>query len=307
MKKFLFTVGLLLVALCIAAQTEDDYSWYLNKAKEQLGKGECEKAERNYIHYKNLAHDSLPQLYRQIQECIWEHAQAREKIDTEIVFVPVQVPVIESKPESKPEIKEDFKNENKSADFSKNRDNPYCKAKRNRYIAWAVAGAGYPWNVVTGIELRGGGVWGVGGYADIGMDFSPISCAVQYVDVYHNMAEEPYFEKRIIKTSFRYIGGVRLFYKGLFLSVSYGSVANMKSVVSLEYDGGFPEQYAKDARKMVHNGHGPQVHVGYNLVTPSANGFFLGISGGFAYDIVNKVFVPSFNLKLGMSFEWKKY
>lgn len=101
MKKFLFTVGLLFVALCIAAQTNDDYSWYLNKAKEQLGKGECDKAERNYNHYKALAHDSLPSLERQIQECLRVQAQASQKVDTEIVFVPVQAPAAESKPKSK--------------------------------------------------------------------------------------------------------------------------------------------------------------------------------------------------------------
>ena len=168
MKKFLFTVGLLFVALCIAAQTNDDYSWYLNKAKEQLGKGECDKAERNYNHYKALAHDSLPSLERQIQECIRVQTEAQHHVDTEIVFVPVQV----STSEPKVEPKEEPKKENKFKDFLKDRDNPYCKAKRNRYIAWVVAGAGYPWNVVTGIELRGGGILGLGGYADIGVDFS---------------------------------------------------------------------------------------------------------------------------------------
>lgn len=303
MKKIFFTVSLLFVSLCIVAQTDDDYLWYLNKAKEQLSKGECEKAERNYRHYKELAHDSLPQLHRQIQECLRVQSQASQKIDTQIVFVPVQVSTSEPKVDSK----EEPKKENKFKDFLKDRDNPYCKAKRNRYIAWSIAGAGYPWNVVTGIELRGGGVLGLGGYADIGMDFSPITCAVHYVDVYHNITGEPFFEDRIINTSFRYIGGVRLFYKGIFISVSYGSVAKVKANVSLEYDGDYSRNYAKDARKIVQNGHGPQVHVGYNLVTPSANGFFLGISGGLAYDVVNKVVAPSVNLKLGMSFEWKKY
>lgn len=303
MKKLLLIAGLLFVNLCVAAQEEEDYSWYLNKAKEQLGRGECDKAQRNYKHYKELAHDSLPQLYRQIQECIRVQTEARQQVDTEIVFVPVQVPTSEPKVE----LNEEPKKKNKFKDFLNDRDNPYCKAGRNRYVAWAVASAGYPWNVGTGIELRGGGVLGIGGYADIGMDFSPITCAVHYVDVYHNITGEPFFEDRIIKTSFRYIGGVRLFYKGIFISVSYGSVAKVKANVSLEYDGDYSRNYAKDARKIVQNGHGPQVHVGYNLVTPSANGFFLGISGGLAYDVANKVVTPSVNLKMGMSFEWKKY
>lgn len=272
MKKFLFTVSLLFVALCVTAQADDDYSWYLNKAKEQLSKGECEKAERNYIHYKNLAHDSLPQLYRQIQECLGKQAQAREKIDTEIVFVPVQVPVTESKPETKPEIKEEFKKENKSADFSKKWDNPYCKAKRNRYIAWTYIVGGYPWNFGMGVELRGGGILGVGGYADIGIDLSR-------------------WDSKGADVSFRYIGGVRFFYKGVFLSVGYGTIALTRKTADCE-----------------NSGQGVHFHVGYNGVIMSGeNGPFYGVSGGFAYDVVNKVFYPSVSLKLGWAFNWKKY
>lgn len=300
MKKFLFTAILLFVALCVTAQTDDDYSWYLNKAKEQLGKGECEKAERNYIHYINLAHDSLPQLYRQIQECLGEQEQAREKVDTEIVFVPVQVPVTESKSETK----EESQKEHKFNDLMKDSDNPYCNKNKNRYIAWAIAGAGYPWNVTMGVELRGGGILGIGGYADIGMDFLPISCDISYVDRYDNNVHS--YETEFFQVSFKYIGGVRLFYKGLFFSLGYGSVTRIQPI-ELKYDNDyFADDIKDDILKMI-KGHGLHISVGYNLVTPSANGFFLGISGGFAYDIVNKAFAPSFNLKLGMSFEWKKY
>lgn len=303
MKNFLFTVSLLFVALCITAQTEDEYSWYLDKAKEQLAKGECEKAERNYNHYKNLAHDSLPQLDRQIQECLRIRAQASQKVDTEIVFVPVQV----TASESKAELIEEPKKENKFKDFLKDRDNPYCKAERNRYIAWAVVCAGYPWNLGMDIELRGGGILGIGGYADVGMDFSTISCNVKYVDQYITNVHS--YETNVLKISFMYNGGVRLFYKGVFLSFGYGSVARVNPAISLEYYAtpGGDDVVKTDARERVHNGHGVRVNVGYNLVAPSADGFFLGVSGGFAYDIVNKVVVPSFNLKLGMSFEWKKY
>ena len=155
-----------------------------------------------------------------------------------------------------------------------------------------------------GVELRGGGILGIGGYADIGMDFLPISCDISYVDRYDNNVHS--YETEFFQVSFKYIGGVRLFYKGLFFSLGYGSVTRIQPI-ELKYDNDyFADDIKDDILKMI-KGHGLHISVGYNLVTPSANGFFLGISGGFAYDIVNKAFAPSFNLKLGMSFEWKKY
>lgn len=295
MKKIFFTVSLLFVSLCIVAQVDDDYSWYLNKAKEQLSKGECEKAERNYRHYKELAHDSLPQLHRQIQECIRVQAEAQHHVDTEIVFVPVPTS------EPKVELKEEAKKENKFKDFLKDRDNPYCKAKRNRYIAWAVAGAGYPWNVATGIELRGGGLLGFGGYADFGMDFSRFSCTINDYDNYYRPHS---WHKDLTKVTFHWDGGVRLFYKGLFLSFGYGTIGRNDDVeVAFSLD----ESSDDDAiKKKLRVGHGPNFHVGYNLVT-SEWGFFLGISGGFAYDVVDKVVSPAVSLKIGMSFKWRKH
>lgn len=265
MKKIFFTVSLLLVSLCVVAQADDDYLWYLNKAKEQLSKGECEKAERNYRHYKELAHDSLPQLHRQIQECIRVQTEAQHHVDTEIVFVPVQV--------STSEPKDEPKKENKFKDFLKDRNNPYCKAGRNRYIAWTYIGGGYPWNLGMGVELRGGGILGVGGYADVGMGLSWLNAQETVV-------------------SFRYVGGIRLYYKGVFLSLGYGSVALTNKTADYEI-----------------GGHGLYSHIGYNGVSidRDGNGPFWGISGGIAYDVVNKLLYPSVCVKLGWAFNWKKY
>lgn len=297
MKKLLLIAGLLFVNLCVAAQEEEDYSWYLNKAKEQLGRGECDKAQRNYKHYKELAHDSLPQLYRQIQECIRVQTEARQQVDTEIVFVPVQVPTSEPKVE----LKEEPKKKNKFKDFLNDRDNPYCKAGRNRYVAWAVASAGYPWNVGTGIELRGGGILGLGVYADIGVDFSRFSCTINDCDfdgkpfIWHN---------DLTKVTFHWGGGIRFYYKGLFLSFGYGTIGR-NGDVEVAFSSG--ESSDDDAiKKKLRVGNGPNFHVGYNLVT-SEWGFFLGVSGGLMYDVANKVVTPSVNLKMGGSFEWKKY
>ena len=294
MKKIFIAVSLLFVSLCVVAQVDNDYSWYLNKAKEQLSKGECEKAERNYRHYKELAHDSLPQLHRQIQECIRVQTEAQHHVDTEIVFVPAQV----STSEPKVEPKEEPKKENKFKDFLNDRDNPYCGARRNRYIAWTVVSAGYPWNVGTGIELRGGGVLGLGGYADIGMDFSRFSYDV---DNYNNLGELKHWQLKETKISFRWDGGIRLFYKGLFLSLGYGSIGK---VANVKFElGEYTEDVIKERTRI---GHGLCFNVGYNLIT-NAPGFFLGVSGGLTYDVVNKVVAPSVSLKMGMSFEWEKY
>ncbi len=132
---------------------------------------------------------------------------------------------------------------------------------------------------------------GLGGYADIGVDFSSIN---DY-DNYH---------RYIDKVTFHWDGGFRFYYKGLFLSFGYGTIGRNGDV---EVSSSLEESFNDDAiKKKLRVGNGPNFNVGYNLVT-SEWGFFLGISGGFAYDIVNKVVVPAFNLKLGMSFEWKKY
>lgn len=297
MKKIFFTVSLLFVSLCVVAQTDEDYLWYLNKAKEQLGKGECEKAERNYRHYKELAHDSLPQLHRQIQECIRVQKEAQHYVDTEIVFVPVQV----STSEPKVEPKEEPKKENKFKDFLKDRNNPYCKAGRNRYIAWTIVSAGYPWNVGTGVELRGGGILGLGGYADIGVDFSRFSCTI---NDYDNNYRPHSWHNDLTKVTFHWDGGIRFYYKGLFLSFGYGTIGR-NGAVEIAFSLG--ESSNDEAiKKKLRVGHGPNFHVGYNMVT-SEWGFFLGVSGGLTYDVVYKVVAPSVNLKLGMSFEWKKY
>ena len=92
-----------------------------------------------------------------------------------------------------------------------------------------------------------------------------------------------------------------MFYKGLFLSLGYGSIGK---VANVKFElGEYTEDVIKERTRI---GHGLCFNVGYNLIT-NAPGFFLGVSGGLTYDVVNKVVAPSVSLKMGMSFEWEKY
>lgn len=177
-------------------------------------------------------------------------------------------------------------------------DSEYHQKKQkdqNKYIAWGIVGTGHPWNLVSGIEYRGGGIVGFGLYGDIGMDFTRIT-----VSNGHNYAH-------CTKTTFRYNGGLKFFpYRGLFLDCGYGSIAPATAEVKFDYI------YLLDAddiikiRKQVSTGHGPHIHIGYNLVTnlSKGSGFFLGINGGILYDVINKKTAPSFNLKIGVA--WRR-
>lgn len=159
---------------------------------------------------------------------------------------------------------------------------------RGRYVAWGIAGAGYPWNLVSSIEWRWGGIIGLGLYGDIGMDFT--HCGV-----------EGWNKDPITAIHFRYAGGLKFYpYRGIFLDCGYGTICPAKAK-SKDFD----------------SNHGVLFHVGYNLYLPGdkttishwetgsrITGFFLGVSGGASYDVKNKVYAPSINLKIGMAWGW---
>lgn len=172
---------------------------------------------------------------------------------------------------------------------------------KNSYIAWGMAGAGYPWNLVTSIEYRGGGIVGWGLYGDIGMDFTHIE---------YSFNDGSTTERaKTVKTAFRYAAGAKFYpYKGLFVDFGYGSIAKPSvSKVSVPYYGAYEVKKRNSAaRKAVENSHGILVHAGYNLALQNTQpGFFLGISGGISYDVINKVIAPSVNLKIGLAFSLK--
>lgn len=147
---------------------------------------------------------------------------------------------------------------------------------RGKYVAWNVAGTGYPWNLTDGIEFRYGGIVGIGGYLDFGMDFTDLT--------YSNGEHEG------TDVSFHYDGGLKFFlFRGISLDCGYGTIKEASA-------------YYNDYET---NSHGFLFHAGYNLVTEYDEmlnvGFFLGLSAGASYDMVNNVAAPSFLLKIGVA------
>lgn len=244
MKTKVFCIILLsLSTILIFAQS--DYSKDLNTAIEKLTEGDCNGAQTYYNIYKGMTGEAKPYLEKQINDCRAEKLKQSEKKRSKIDLM----------------------------------DNSYCHANKNRYVAWSIAGAGYPWNLVTGIEFRGGGLVGFGLYGDIGMDFT--------------YRAEGYYTHASTEVNFRYAGGVKFYpYRGLFLDCGYGTIC---------------PTYVT-ANQKLEKSHGILFHAGYNLVTDLSNGagFFLGLSGGASYDVINKVFAPSVNLKIGVAWGWHK-
>lgn len=169
------------------------------------------------------------------------------------------------------------------------KDNLYWE--KGKYIAWNIAGTGYPWNLTDGVEFRYGGVLGIGAYLDLGMDFT-----TKYFINYNRR------EYETTKVFFHYAGGIKFYlYKGIFLDCGYGTINEPKIE---PYD--MIDYYGLNIYKSqleIKNSHGLLFHAGYNLATIGRNdvGFFLSISAGASYDVVNKVLAPSANLKIGVA------
>lgn len=203
----------------------------------------------------------------------------------------------------------------------------------NRYVAWNIAGAGYPWNLVSGIEFRYGKKIGFGAYLDLGVDFTHVrisTCGTIMQDPSSNsyIPINVYQNESTARIAFHYSGGLKFyFYKGLFIDLGYGTISRPVEQIYCVHNSDNPWSYVylpndlninnaetstmfdksvartvarRAARK---NSHGLLFHVGYNLVTnlERGTGFFLGISAGASYDVVNKAFAPSFMLKLGVA------
>lgn len=167
----------------------------------------------------------------------------------------------------------------------------------NKYIAWNIAGASYPWSLTSGIEFRYGKKVGFGAYLDLGIDFTRINI--------YNVEEYWTASNATTKVFFHYAGGLKFYlYKGIFLDCGYGSIS--KPVVDLGnvgYYNYWSTSLEEKAKNRAHSAHGLLFHAGYNLVTNLANGagFFLGISAGASYDVMNEEFAPSMMLKIGVA------
>lgn len=255
---------------------------FLTTANKAYIEGDLQTAEQFYLKLKEL-NPKHPDIQEMIDKC-----RNTKDIQEDSASVQSVAPTISDK-EQKTRDKLSLKSF-KSFLF----DNEYCNKKQNRYIAWSVVGTGYPWNLVTGIENRFGGIMGLGLYGDIGMDFTRITVN----DDYDNYAH-------CIKTTFRYSLGLKIYlYKGLFLDFGTSSISTPADVDVDFFVGSSLESDEKEkVRKMVSVGRGPHFNIGYNYVGDLSHGdaYFLGVNFGFSHDVVNKKTIPSFNLKMGVA------
>lgn len=171
------------------------------------------------------------------------------------------------------------------------KDNDYCRSGKNEYIAWCWAGTGYPLNFVNSIEYRTGSIIGFGLYCDIGVDLTKVT-------VKNTFFSDNHYDDFIMK-KFRFVGGVKFYlHKGMFLDCGYGSIVPATADVEYSYYGNLGDDEKTAISKMVSTGHGWLFHIGYNY---SSKPYFVGFSGGFSYDVVNKKTAPSINLKIGVA------
>ena len=279
-KKTLLFAVFTMLAFSLYSQSEDPSSpsYLLNQVMTHLKAGNCEKAQTVYNAYLVIG-EPKPDVKASIDQCIKEKNEAQKRPATPIY---PNIP-----PEPKPGI-----------DWM---DNSFCRDGKNRFIAWNVVGAGYcPWNLVTGLEFRGGGIIGFGLYGDIGVDYTSIT-------VEHNYYTEKYYDYTH-KYSLRYAAGVKFYpYNGLFVDFGYGSITPASATVY--YSGGIHGTSDEEAvRDKVSTSHGLLFHAGWNYVPDFSCGrkAFFGVSFGASYDPINEVFAPSVNLKLGVAWEWRK-
>lgn len=321
MKRIMLLFGVFILNSLTACFAQTDYTHYLDKAVQQLEAGDCDAAQKFYDVYRELSGNNNLSIESNIKKCLQNKKDtAQQEIvvkDTVIRDTVIKEKVIyvdqHSQAEKPKKQKKDLK------------ENPYCQSNKNRYIAWGVVGSGYPWNLVTSIELRGGRIVGIGGYVDLGLAFTPIHLSALYFghdNNIYNGTGVSVDEGITVKTTFHYAAGLKFyFFKGLFVDVGYGSIAKSSMDVTYNdiYEDGHnyydfdgqrrpwrsKEDVSSAIKKSVHNGHGILFHIGYNLVTEPASwasaGFFFGISGGASFDVINKVFAPSINLKIGMA------
>lgn len=184
------------------------------------------------------------------------------------------------------EFKAKEREEAKRAREERLKDNDYINNRRNKYVAWGIFGATYPWDLNTSIEFRYGNTIGFGLYGGVGVGFT--SC-YYYSSSYH--------KKRYDKAhcSFSYSAGLKFFpYRGFFIGCGYGSYYPI-------------DTYDADANYTIEKNHGMQFMLGYDFVSKMEDnlGFYLGVKGGIIYDIKNKAIVPLAGLKLGLAFGYK--
>lgn len=257
---------------------------YLNKAKNAFIEGDLETAEQYYIKLKELnpKHPNILQLIDMCHKQVTQNSSVTRSVTPQTMYTP----------KSKVSLNSIFQS--------------------NEYFAWNILGGGYPWNVITGFEYRCG-IFGL--FGDIGIDFAKIEVINVDKTGYKwdpiSNTTSPIYEDKdyssLCKKNFRYAGGIKIYpYKDLFFAFGYGTIAQTDAEVRC-YDFTFydwDDDIVERVYKMVPNGYGWLFNIGYNLVpdfSSKSSDFFLGVSGGFSYDVVNKKTVPSINFKIGVA------
>lgn len=183
---------------------------------------------------------------------------------------------------------------------------------KERYVAWRIVGAGYPWNLTSGVNFRYGfyEFLGIGAYLDLGADFTHVNVTLVSGD-----------KAKTTSCHFHYSGGVKFYpYRGLFVDCGFTSktpahqnvLANLK-ISSFDKDSDGWLKNSSSAAKIIKNAieqsNAIMFGVGYDLVTNrndkfSNDGFYLGVSVGAMYDINSKKFSPTASLRIGVAWSY---
>ncbi|MCQ2330304.1 MAG: hypothetical protein MJZ93_07105 [Paludibacteraceae bacterium] len=205
------------------------------------------------------------------------------------------------------EFKAKEREEAKRAREDRLKDNDYINNGRNKYVAWGVVGANYPWSVNSSIEFRYGNTVGFGLYGELGVGVSKLDIkAIHHPDSAVRLPQDKLQDK--IFGFFSYSAGIKFFpYRGLFIGCGYGSYLKypLKIECPDENTSKQNKDYCKDAMRNPNSG--VQCLLGYDFVNKMEHNysFYLGVKGGIIYDIKNKSVIPLAGLKLGVAFGYK--
>ena len=147
------------------------------------------------------------------------------------------------------------------------------------------------------IESRFGGLMGLGLYADFGVCFTDVT-----------VEDSDHEFDNVIKKMIKYVGGIKIYpYKGLFIDCGFGTISKPEEYVYMYRFYSFVDDDVETVKRKVNTSHGIFIHIGYDYVDDLSDGggFFLGISGGASYDLINKEYSPSINLKIGYAWGTK--
>lgn len=249
---------------------------YLSKANAAYVNGEILTAEQYYIKLKELnpKHPGIREAIDKCKKRISGAEEAAGAVESSLKKT--------DKPKSS--IKEYWNSLSKIF-----KDDSYIESGKNEFTACGFGG-GYPGNVAINFEYRGGGVIGYGLYGEIGLDLTRID--------YEPNGE---YKDDFIHKTFRYAGGIKFYpYKGFFIDAGYGTIAKTSAKVTkdLQIYRNLGDEEKKKISDQISIGYGWLFHVGCISVSKKSGSFF-SVSGGIAYDVVNKETVPSINIKVG--------